>query len=328
MPSPPHARPAWFVPLYAVFVITIAGLGEILLRVYLAFNTVYDVEMTRYSNALKMPSDPNLAHEHRPSTSATLMGVDIAINSDGLRDREYPVARDRAYRMIFLGDSLTLGWGVERTETFEHLLEERYNRQGRGSVEILNFGIGNYNTAQEAALFAKKGLKYRPDRLVVFYFINDAEPTPTPSRWEFLGHSRLITFYWSRLNILWSRLSGRDFLEQYGSLYHEGQPGWEAAKEAFVRLKGLCATNGIDLRVVLLPELHELKNPPFRREYSMVSQFLTAGEIPVLDVTAAFAGVADPVSLWVAVDDAHPNATAHALIADASQHFLSPWTEE
>lgn len=327
MPPPSPVRPARFAVLYALFITSIAVLGEIVIRVYLVFNIVYDVEMTRYANEIKVTAEPNMGHEHRPSSAATLMGVDVSINSDGLRDREYPIDAGGAHRTIFLGDSLTLGWGVARTDTFEFLLEERLNVDGRRPVEILNFGIGNYNTAQEVALFEKKGLKYRPDQVVVFYFINDAEPTPGRSPWGFLGHSRLVTFYWSRINTVLSRYSGRDFRSQYSRLYGEGQPGWQSTKAAFVRLKTLCAANGIRLRVVLLPELHDLKNPPFLREYAMVDRFLTQLDVSVLDLTSHFSKVVDPQTLWVALDDAHPNARAHRMIADFAQQFISPWEQ-
>jgi lysophospholipase L1-like esterase len=322
-------RPASLVLFYAIFIVGLGGLGEVLVRVYLAFDTVYDVEMTRYSNDLKVSSDADVVFEHRPLASSRLMNVGVRINSDGLRDQEYPIESTRAHRMIFLGDSLTLGWGVEREDTFEYLLEERLNAQGHGQVEILNFGIGNYNTAQEVALFVKKGLKYRPDKVVMFYFINDAEPTPQASGREFLGYSRLITFYWSRINILLSKYSGGStFLGQYGDLYREGQPGWEATKASFRALRDVCGRHGVDVQVVLLPELHNLKDPPFRRQYAMVEAVLRDEAIPVLDLTPSFSTVDDdPTSLWVALDDAHPNGKAHKLIADFSQQFITPWSE-
>jgi lysophospholipase L1-like esterase len=327
MAADQRIRPASLALFCTVFVLVIGGIGEALVRVYLAFNTVYDVEMTRYANEIKVTSDERLVHEHRPRSTARLMNVEVSINADGLRDRDYPLEAAGAYRMIFLGDSLTLGWGVKREETFEYLLEERLNRQR--PVEILNFGAGNYNTAQQVTLFAKKGLKYRPDKVVVFYFINDAEPTPRESRWSFLGHSRLITFYWSRVNIVLSKYAADgDFLSQYRALYGEGRPGWDAAKASFRRLKALCAEHRIALQAVLLPELHDVKHQPFRREYSMVEEFLRGEAIPVLDLTPRFSQIdGDPLRLWVALDDAHPNAEAHRLIAAFSQRFVSPWSE-
>ena len=136
------------------------------------------------------------------------MGVSVDINGDGLRDRDYPVERNENYRMIFVGDSLTFGWGAEREDTFEYLLEERLNESGE--FEVLNFGIGNFNTVQQFNLFKEKGLKYQPDQVVMFFFINDAEPIRPPSSLEFLSGSQLVTFYWSRLRGLFSDSSSYD----------------------------------------------------------------------------------------------------------------------
>ena len=87
---------------------------EISLQIYTRFVIYYDVEMSRYAVEVKMKSDnPKIGHVHRPNVQRRLMGVDVRINSDGLRDREYDVARNDSYRIAVLGDSLTFGWGVE-----------------------------------------------------------------------------------------------------------------------------------------------------------------------------------------------------------------------
>ncbi|MFP6639668.1 MAG: hypothetical protein VCC04_05450, partial [Myxococcota bacterium] len=94
-------------------------LVEIGVRLYTRYAIVYDVEMTRYANQLKIESkNPKIGHVHRPGSSAFLMGVPVEINLDGFRDRDYPVERTVARRSVILGDSLTFGWGVEREKTF------------------------------------------------------------------------------------------------------------------------------------------------------------------------------------------------------------------
>jgi hypothetical protein len=50
--------------------------------------------------------------------------------------------------------------------------------------------------------------------------------------------------------------------------------------------------------------------------------FLHASRIEALDLAPLFAGEKNPTRLWVASDDAHPNATAHALIAKYAQGFI------
>ncbi len=304
-------------------IVVFLGLGEVVLRLYLTQRIFYDVEMSRYAQLLKIES-PNLriGHIHRPGSSAHLMGVDVAINSAGFRDDERRVDGSDLRRMVFLGDSLTFGWGVEQHDSFAHLLETSLDEER--PTEILNFGTGNYNTTQEVELFVEQGLAYQPDKVVVFYFINDAEPVPKKSRLAFLANFRIVTFYWSRMKQLAARLvPGQTFREYYAALYDDDQPGWLETQAAFVRLAEVCRDHGIELKVVLLPELHALDEYPFEREYRKVANFLRSQRIAVLDVTPAFADVSEPQSLWVSPDDAHPNALAHRRIAAASREFIA-----
>ena len=109
---------------FAVSFLIFLVLLEVTLQIYTRVAIYYDVEMSRYATEVKQKSaDPKIGHEHKPNTSAHLMGSDVDINSDGLRDDEYAVERNEKYRIAVLGDSLTFGWGVEKAETLEVLLE-------------------------------------------------------------------------------------------------------------------------------------------------------------------------------------------------------------
>jgi lysophospholipase L1-like esterase len=298
-------------------------IGEVGLRFYLSRNTFYDVEMSRYARSLKIDArNPLVGHVHRPNGEEHLMNTTVRISSAGFRDDEYSLERNPSRRIIFLGDSLTFGWGVEKHESFEHLLEKRLDAQT--PTEIINFAAGNYNTVQEVNLFLDEGLKYDPDQVVLFYFINDAEPNPQKSRFPWLGNMRIVTFYWSRVKALLTRFSDTaGFQAYYAALYREGAEGLLRSQEAFLQLKRACSENGIGLRVVLLPELHDLIDYPFSREYALVEGFLRENEIAVLDLTPFFSGEQHPESLWVAPDDAHPNAIAHRRIAEYSLDFIA-----
>jgi lysophospholipase L1-like esterase len=308
---------------FAISLLLFFVMLEVTLQIYTRLFIYYDVEMSRYATEIKEKSiDPRIGHEHVPDSSAHLMGVDVTINSDGLRDAEYPVGRTGAYRVAVLGDSLTFGWGVAKEDSFEALIEQRWNQQR--PVELINFGHGNYNTEQQVSLFRKKGLKYRPDKVVVFYFINDAEVTPVRSKWTPLARLRSVTFLWSRVRGLLSRSdSTATFQSFYADLYRDDQPGFIALQQAFIELRDLCRREGIELQVVLLPELHDLVNYPFAGEYAKVSRFLADNGIAALDLTPAFAGYEDAQSLWVAPDDAHPNELAHQMIADYAFDFIA-----
>lgn len=306
--------------LLILFIVLVVS--ELIVRFYLAFNLVYDVEMSRYSIELKqVVPDSRIAHLHKPNKKVRLMGTDVVINSDGFRDKEYPIVRSDRKRIVLIGDSITFGWGVDKKDIFENILEDMLN-QG-GSVEVINMGVGNHNTEQQAHHFITKGLKYAPDRLVVFYFINDAEETPQRSKFSFLGYSSLFTLYWSRFHILAKSLGiSEKYSDYYSGLYQNDKLGWIKVKESFKILKNVCDDNKIDLRVVIIPEMHNLNQYPFKREHSMVMQYLDEQEIRSKDLTSYFNDISDSFSLWVSIDDAHPNKKAHQLIANHSFEFV------
>ncbi len=297
-------------------------IGELFLRVYLSSHIFYDVEMARYARMLKVDSDNALiGHVHRPGSQGKFMGVDVKINSAGFRDREYPLERGEEWRIIALGDSLTFGWGVEKEESFEYLLERELNRAR--PTEIINFAAGNYNTVQQVNLFLDKGLAYQPDQVVLFYFINDAEPVPKESALAWLGSSRLATFFWSRVKALSaSRGPEAGFATFYRDLYRDDAEGWRNAKIAMKELRDTCRGNGIQLQAVLLPELHELVDYTFASEHALIGDYLRSLDIPVLDLAPSFSGETRPIELWVAPDDAHPNARAHEQIFGYSLPFI------
>ena len=305
-----------------VFIVILA-IGEVLIRVYLHFNTAYDIEMTKYAINLKNDSDNKLiGHVHRPSKSMELMDVMVDINSDGHRDKEYPVDKSDKHRIIFLGDSLTFGWGVKEEETFATLIEEDMNSQS--PTEVINFGTGNYNTEQEVNLFIEKGLKYNPDKVVLFYFINDAEITPEKSGLWFLGYSQFISFYWSRINSLLNNIMpSKSFQEYYESLYGNDQQGWINTRKAIIQLRDICQSRGIEFQVVLLPELHDVNNEIFTNVYNNLALFLKDNDIDYLNLAKLFENHPDQIGLWVNYDDAHPNNIAHKKIAESTLEFIS-----
>jgi lysophospholipase L1-like esterase len=310
--------------LLVVFVVLIICflLGELSVRLYLRHKIFYDIEMVRYSMLIKTESmNPKIGHVHRPNATAHLMGVLVRTNSDGLRDQEYPLQRTNKKRIVFLGDSMTFGWGVEHEDTFENVLERELNNPH--PTEIINMGAGNYNTEQQVNLFLEKGLKYNPDKVVLFYSINDAEITPKKSRFWFLSYSRLISFYWSRIHSALSNLlQSKSFYSYNSDLYRDNQPGWINTKKAFLQLRDICQKNNIDLQIVLLPELPCMKNFPMKNEHDLITTFFGNNGIDHFDLAPFFADYENPMELWVSYDDAHPNKLGHKMIAEYTLDFI------
>jgi hypothetical protein len=111
--------------LLANTLIVIVLLAELWGRTIVDDGMQFDLEMWKYARDVKMISpDPLIGHEHRPNRRTHLMGVDFATNSRGLRDREFALEHEPGViRIVMLGDSVTLGWGVPEESTFAKRLE-------------------------------------------------------------------------------------------------------------------------------------------------------------------------------------------------------------
>ena len=281
----------------------------------------FDIEMWRYAKDLKRPGA--VGHEHIPGKSGVYMGVPVSINSAGWRDRERSVEKPAGVtRIMMLGDSVTFGWGARAEDVTSYRLEKILNDGARERFEVLNTGIGNANTVMEAAYFIDKGHRYAPDIVVLNYFINDAEPTPT-RRGNFLTeHFYSAVFIAGRVDVVTRRFFGKsDWRQYYRDLYLDDQPGWIAARRALKELSDYCRQHDVKLVVVHYPELHELSPYPFQDVTNLLAAETRAIDIPFLDLLPSVAGQ-EPRSLWVTQTDPHPNARAAVLYADAISRFL------
>ena len=297
-------------------VLVVGGL-EAFVRLVVDDGLQFDLEMWKYAGSVKqVAADRVLGHEHRPGAAARLMGVDVRINQRKLRDAEYPYERPAGVkRVLMLGDSITFGWGVPGEDTVAKRLERALRAAGR-KVEVLNAGVGNYNTTMEVSYFLAEGARYDPQVVVLNYFINDAEPVPA-SRPLTLLQRNSYAYVWltGRLDVL-ARLAGRrqSWADYYLGLYD--LPGWSEAQRSMASLADQCRARGIALLIANYPELRELRPYRFERVRELVRGAAERHGAAHLDLYDA---VRDerPETLWVTKPDDHPNGRAHGLFADA-----------
>jgi hypothetical protein len=81
--------------------------------------------------------------ENIPHARADLFGVQVSINSYGLREDEISVPKPpHTFRLLAVGDSITFGYGVPVEETYVKVLEKRLNENAPVTIryEVLNGG--------------------------------------------------------------------------------------------------------------------------------------------------------------------------------------------
>ncbi len=97
----------------------------------------------------------------------------IEINSRGQRDREHEFAKPPGtFRIAVLGDSYAEALNVPMEKAFWSVLERSLDRTpavGGKRVEVLNFGVSGFGTAQELMALRSRAWRYDPDMVVLAF---------------------------------------------------------------------------------------------------------------------------------------------------------------
>jgi hypothetical protein len=101
----------------------------------------------------------------------------VAINAAGFRDRQHALDKpDPVYRIAILGDEYSEAMSVALRDTWWWRLEPELQRcdfQPGKLVEVLNFGVAGYGTAQELVLLQKTVMRYAPDLVLLQFAAGD-----------------------------------------------------------------------------------------------------------------------------------------------------------
>ena len=134
-----------------------------------------------HGKALFMPH-PNHADRYISyNLDSTKREFDIRISSQGLRERELGPKEDDEFRILALGDSFTMGWGVSYEEAYPHVLEVLLNdAQPNKKITVINGGVTGYGPWQEGIFLQERGWRLEPDLVLLqLYPENDIGNTLT-----------------------------------------------------------------------------------------------------------------------------------------------------
>jgi len=308
--------------MFSAYIVVFCFLaGEIVVRVFYKYFSNFNMEMWRYAAEIKQPLPyDKLPFHHRPNMQGRFYGVEIKTNSLGLRDYEYSIEKPKnKKRIVLLGDSFTLGWGVPFDNTCSKQLEKMLN-QHQNKYEVINMGTGNYNTTMEVELFKLNGLQLSPEMVVLMYFVNDVEPIPRKKSgfvYVVRRRSYCLSFLVGRLIKLRSRfVKAFEWSTYYEYLYSmENLENLKANRDSIRELIALCKKNEIELLIVNIPELRNLREYRFSQATEHIKSLAEEARVPFLDMLVAFTDH-EPESLWVKPEDPHANAKANSIIAE------------
>jgi lysophospholipase L1-like esterase len=263
-------------------------------------------------------------------------GAYYRTNSLGVRGPEYDrPAPPGVFRIVTVGDSVTMGAGVEEQDTYSAQLAATLAARHPGHrFEVINAGLAGLDIVQIVGRLENVGLPYDPNLVVYGWTMNDITgPTyhefARPRATYALYHAVYDRFAGSRsylLRMLWPRwISFRElvapdpasYTAELRYNYFDNREAWDRFAAQLDRLaeigreRGICVVVFIHTSLVRLNAFH-----PLRSIYERVGEAAEARGLHAIQSLSALVG-RNEASLRVSYYDWHPNRAGHALLAQA-----------
>ncbi len=291
----------------------------------------------RLSRNPKIGYEPVPGLDYAGGGSLSFWDYTGASNSEGFRDREHAVEKPPGvYRVAVLGDSIAAGLKVERFEdTFPPRLERLLASRGL-PAEVISLAVSGYNTQQEVELFRERGLRYRPDLVLVAYSLTDRERVDGDILATLLaaeeaggGVSRvrahpllvetaLYRAVWSRLPAPPPAAAGAAAEQSLAAV------SGDTVAESFAALSSLSEEHGFAVLVAVFPRLvQRFSSYRFGDQHEYVAALSRRHGFHHLDLIDPLAACREASATPIGADSYHPSAYGHGCAARAMAEFIA-----
>ncbi len=296
--------------------------------------------------------DRELGWKLAPGAEDEYGGVRVRINARGLRGPELDLAKPPgSLRILWLGDSVTFGYGVEPVEeTFPYRVATRLATRLSRPLETLAAGVGGYAPWQERIWLEREGWRYAPDLVVLGFVLNDLTEPLSLVRyggqgegWQLARSARGALDRWLSASALATFLRegiarvrfGRDVrlgaweLEAFdvGRLVADPdaalwERSWRITRSSLAGIFAGARQRGVPAVLVIFPYAFQLEAPERMASVQRrVAAMARAEGVPVLDLLPALAARRESALF---LDASHLSPAGHAAVAELISDFLAP----
>jgi lysophospholipase L1-like esterase len=249
--------------------------------------------------------------------------ITYEMNSEGFRDRDFGPRNPMVCRIVSMGDSLTMGEGVRLEHTYAKVLEEELRRSGR-VLEVFNLGVSGYDTRDEVAVLNSNLARYRPDVVILGFYLNDISRQAFDDWVSSTMQKRKKTVRETRFRVVnlaretvWGWQFSRSYVEFMADLYDD-QENWTRLVTHLKYIVRRVEAHGAAFLVVVFPDLNLVgrRTYAFASIHSRLAEFFSGEGIEYIDLCDVF-DHHGPARLKVHPVDAHPNEIAHRLVGES-----------
>ena len=228
----------------------------------------------------------------------------VITNSEGLRNEEEIDFSDNTFRILTIGDSFTYCPYVNNQDTWQAILERKIkNEYPDKKIQVLNAGVAGYTITDELEYLKEKGIKTKPDLIILGIYTNDVDDLNPEKREVYarIKQKQIVSGFWAPFRNIAKKTAFFSWLEEIRARTFAGkikQIKKEQSKEInssnlaryLVKLDEFiqyAEKNNFELLVVLFPEISQLNSSKnnFQKE---IAKDLEAKNISYIDLLPLF----------------------------------------
>jgi hypothetical protein len=322
------------------------SIGEAVVRatgIEQPYTPVSDVAIALYSE------EPNGPVRLTPNWRGHVGGRWTEINADGFRGSDIPPPHSPGtMRIVFLGDSYTMGDGVALEESYPKQVEQVVRK--RMPCEVINCAVSATNSMQQIFTLRDALDKYRPQVVLLGYNVNDFR-IKKKTRFQKLKESgfdfdvapdgrvsvsrelgwlgrakeavRANSYLYRLIARIRAQRSANDADVARGVEKWMEEGGHERSFDAIARMNELCAARGVRFRVFITPglldtagDVRSMDAYPFHEIHEQMIAGLSSRGVSCRDASGVFSGF-DLVDLVVHFPlDRHFNPDGNRMLAE------------
>lgn len=305
-----------------------------------------------------------LSYELKPNFTRVARNPDgikiiYRTNGYGFRGSEFQFERVKP-ALLFLGDSITFGFGVREENTFSGLVE-KYLKLNHGlEFMAVNLGVGGYNTKQEIELYKQNVNQFSPSWVILGYALNDASfgmdwswsdelgristfansPSllrnngPAGKIMPALGFLDNLKIFRLPAKVLFKRGEnqkianskpfGQEECEIYQREYSKDYTGdgWENRKHLLLDLKKSVEGNNQRFLLLIFPIACQVESSEFNNISDKIIAFAQDSEIDFIDFLQIFKSSGIPVENLF-IDNPHFTDEGHDIVARSVSEYVA-----
>lgn len=272
-----------------------------------------------YSDFLQPAENQYVWNELKPNIDGHFKMHTFRTNSRGLRDKEYTFEKPKnTYRVAVIGDSYTLGDGVEANEIYHSVLEKKLNGLSDSiHFEFINFGLSGYDMLNYLGVIEAKAMAYDPDLILIGFCGNNDDDLPEAKQYTetFKGYIysecswAIQRFQIIRTVANYINIRGRKKMENATDEKAERKKAF--VKKMFGEFNRVKKETAVPFMVFYM-DMQDASP----EKAKMVKQLCTENEFTFIDSSPTVRPINDISKYWFHDSDHHPNELMHGMYAE------------